>query len=308
VKPASLGAIARELGIDFPDDAPAESRFVVANGIEMHYLDWGGSGRPVVFLHGGGFTAQTWDLVCLGLRGEYRCVALDLRGHGLSGGLHAFGVEQPRDDLRAFVQALDLKEPALVGMSLGGNNAIAYAGVHSQELAAVVFVDVCPSVQPEGYRDEVERAKAFAKSASLDEAVEHALRLNPRGSRAYKRHTLSHVLEPRDGAQAGFRMRHQREGAPKSDAAAMEARKQALWALVPKITCPALVVHGAESRAQTRAGLEAFRSLLPNADLVEIAGASHYVQEDQPRALLAELRRFFGGLIWADRPSASRGA
>ena len=36
----------------------------------------------IVFLHGGGLTAHTWDNVCLGLHSDYRCYALDLRGHG----------------------------------------------------------------------------------------------------------------------------------------------------------------------------------------------------------------------------------
>src|SRR5439155_380644 len=59
---------------------------VTVGGMRLHYLDWGGKDSPpMVFLHGGALTAHTWDLVCLALRGDYHCIALDQRGHGDSG-------------------------------------------------------------------------------------------------------------------------------------------------------------------------------------------------------------------------------
>src|SRR5687767_7011519 len=58
-------------------------QYTEADGMRLHYLDWGTAGRPtVLFLHGGGLTAHTWDLVCLALRRDYHCLAVDLRGHG----------------------------------------------------------------------------------------------------------------------------------------------------------------------------------------------------------------------------------
>ena len=53
--------------------------------MRFHYLDWGIKGLPpVVFLHGGGLNAHTWDIVCAALRRERHCLALDQRGHGES--------------------------------------------------------------------------------------------------------------------------------------------------------------------------------------------------------------------------------
>src|SRR3977135_563920 len=60
----------------------SEQYDVQLGDMQVHVLDWGGSGEPIVLLHGGGLTAHTWDLVCLGLRPTYRCIAPDLRGHG----------------------------------------------------------------------------------------------------------------------------------------------------------------------------------------------------------------------------------
>lgn len=55
-----------------------EERELVVNALALNYLDWGIRERPpIIFLHGGGLTAHSWDLVCLALRRSYRCLALD---------------------------------------------------------------------------------------------------------------------------------------------------------------------------------------------------------------------------------------
>ena len=77
---------------------------------------------PVVFLHGGGLNAHTWDLVCAALRRERHCVALDQRGHGESEWSPEmdYATESHAADVGAFVDALKLERFVLVGMSLGG--------------------------------------------------------------------------------------------------------------------------------------------------------------------------------------------
>src|SRR2546428_10158960 len=131
---AHLELAAELAGVELPEVVLPEDRFVELNGLRLHYLDWGGEGRPrVLFLHGGGLTAHTWDLVCLALRADYHCLALDLRGHGdsdWSPGMD-YSFEAHRDDVEAFADLLRLDRFVLVGMSLGGITALAYAGRHS---------------------------------------------------------------------------------------------------------------------------------------------------------------------------------
>lgn len=299
-----LCRLARELDIPFTDGSAPTSRFLAANGLRLHALDWGrnddkGQDKPaIVFLHGASMTAHTWDLLCLSLRDDYHCIALDQRGHGLTDGQHAFGVEKPRADILGAVQALGLQRFALVGMSLGGNNAIAYAGAHPDTLAAAVFVDICPSVLRTAYKDGDAHNAAIAKTGSLDEAVEASHRHNPRGSKDYKRYQLSFSTER--GADGRYRMLYEKNIAPLKPAAEraaiMTERRDTLWSLVPKIQCPALVIHGRDSLSQNHENLEQFRSQLPDARLVQIVDSSHYVQEDQPRALLVAIREFLAGV------------
>src|SRR6201999_1870576 len=101
---------------------PAEAD-LVANAIRLHYLDWGPADGPdVVFFHGAALTAHTWDLVCLALRPDHRCLAVDMRGHGDSEwpADRRYGIAAHSADVAAFMAALELDRPVLVGMSMGG--------------------------------------------------------------------------------------------------------------------------------------------------------------------------------------------
>src|SRR5207249_11254917 len=102
---------------------------------------------PVLFLHGGGLNVRTWDLVGAALKIERHCLALDQRGHGDSEWSPEmdYATESHVADLDAFVDHLGLDRFVLVGMSLGGANALAWAGAHSRRLAALVLVDVRPA-------------------------------------------------------------------------------------------------------------------------------------------------------------------
>ncbi len=95
---------------------------MVLRRMRFHYLDWGGDGEVILFLHGGGLTAHTWDVLCLALRDEYHCLALDQRGHGdseWSADLE-YGIDEHAADIQAFVDELGSRTLTLVGQSLEG--------------------------------------------------------------------------------------------------------------------------------------------------------------------------------------------
>ncbi|MBM3946868.1 MAG: alpha/beta hydrolase, partial [SAR202 cluster bacterium] len=158
-------------GIQAKDFSQPSRHFINANGLRFHYVDWGGSGVPILFLHGGNQTARTWDLVCVQLRDRYHCYALDQRNHGESDKVAegpSASAEQ-REDIRGVVEALGLPKFVLVGMSLGGFNTMAYASKYPERLRAVVIVDVSPTVLPQGARRIAEFTRR-SEFASFEEA------------------------------------------------------------------------------------------------------------------------------------------
>jgi esterase len=172
-----LRLAAKIAGIKVDSIVLPEERDLVVRGLNLHYLDWGTCGRPpILFLHGGGLTAHTWDLVCLQLRRNYRCVALDQRGHGESAWPPDgdYGTETYVADIEALVERLQLHQPVLVGQSLGGVNALTYAARHSDEMTALVVVDAGPQVRRGGAQRISDFISATAHLHSLEEFVERA--------------------------------------------------------------------------------------------------------------------------------------
>ena len=127
----------------------------------------GASGRVCSYTGAG--HAHTWDPVCLALRPDYRCLALDLRGHGDSEWSPEmnYGIEAHRDDVAALIDHLGLDGLVLVGMSLGGLTALAYAGRHAAKLDALVIVDAGPEARQEGSRRIAEFIAAPAESTVM---------------------------------------------------------------------------------------------------------------------------------------------
>ena len=89
-------------------------------GLSFHYTDWGGDGPPLVMLHGLSGHARTWDHTAAALSDRYRVLALDQRGHGDSDWAPEYGIGLMAADLLAFMDALQLREVTLMGLSMGG--------------------------------------------------------------------------------------------------------------------------------------------------------------------------------------------
>jgi pimeloyl-ACP methyl ester carboxylesterase len=269
-----------------------EERSVALRGMRFHYLDWEGDGRPIVFLHGGGLTAHTWDVVCLALRNEYRCLAIDQRGHGDTEWSPAleYGIEEFAADIDAFTRELELHRFVLVGQSLGGMASMVYAGGGSDELSALVLVDVGPKVRIEGAGRVADFVMAPAELDSIEEFVERAREFNPRRDPQLLRISLLHNLRQLPSGKWTWkydRRHHSPEGFRELTSRLGELRDD-----LPRIRCPALVVRGASSDVFSDEDAEHAAELLPNGRWVRIEGAGHNVQGDNPKALADELRRF----------------
>jgi pimeloyl-ACP methyl ester carboxylesterase len=290
---AHLELSAATAGIDLPEIALPDEHDLLLRRMRFHYLDWGTAGLPpVVFLHGGGLNAHTWDLVCAALRRERHCVALDQRGHGESewSPQMDYATESHVGDLDAFVDALGLRRFVLVGMSLGGANALAWAGQHSRRLAGLVLVDVGPEIRSEGTRKIQAFTSEATPLASVDEFIDRALAFNPRRNRELLRRSLLHNLRRMPDGRYMWKYDQRHRG--KVDPGANARRRDLLWSAVDGVECPTLVVRGAQSDVFHDEDAERLAGRLRRGRWVRIEGAGHTVQGDNPAGLLVELRPF----------------
>ena len=125
------------------DPSPHKSRFVtVGHSLRLEVLDWGGSGRPLVLLPGGGNTAHVFDDFAPKLTADFHVYGITRRGFGESGfepltsGADSFG-----DDVLAVLDALELEKPILAGHSIGGQELSSVGTRYPNRVAALVYLD-----------------------------------------------------------------------------------------------------------------------------------------------------------------------
>lgn len=125
---------------------------VNANGIRQHYLRYGSGHRPLVLVPGITSPAITWEFVAKRLARNFDVYVLDVRGRGLSstGPDLDYGLDALAQDLIAFVAALELKDVAVLGHSMGARIAIRAAATDPAAFARLVLVD--PPVSGPGRR------------------------------------------------------------------------------------------------------------------------------------------------------------
>ncbi|MEE8443413.1 MAG: alpha/beta hydrolase [Dehalococcoidia bacterium] len=263
---------------------PASQQFD-ANGINIHYLDWGeGSPRHLVLLHGLTSHAHTWDYFAKEASDSFRVVAPDLRGHGESGYAEdGYTLGRFGEDVRALVRYLNLPTFDLVGHSLGALIAIRFTAENPELVNRLVLVDGGPGldsgsaregargsfVRPLGF-ETIEEAKAWHRERNpnrsdemLEQRVKYGMKQNWAGWWVLRHDPeLYWLLE--DGS-SGFRQ-----------------EEQALWEMLGNIPCPVLVLRGQESLLLSSKGAQRMAEATPNAKLVEIPGAGHSIPSDAP--------------------------
>lgn len=113
-----------------------------ADGVMVYYEAYGQGDRAVVFVHGWSCDGSYWARQVETFKDEYRVVTIDLAGHGKSGSnRQAWTFERFGDDVAAVANALDLKEVALVGHSMGGAVCIEAARRLPEQSVVLIGVD-----------------------------------------------------------------------------------------------------------------------------------------------------------------------
>jgi pimeloyl-ACP methyl ester carboxylesterase len=124
------------------DDSPHREGIVRTTGATIHYLDWGGSGPPLVLIAGRGENAHVFDDIAPRLTSRYRVVAITRRGYGQSGRpAGGFDVNTLVDDDLAVLDRLKLGRVYLAAHSIGSHEITRLAVRHPERVARLVYLD-----------------------------------------------------------------------------------------------------------------------------------------------------------------------
>jgi pimeloyl-ACP methyl ester carboxylesterase len=272
------------------------SQAIDVNGLRVHYLDWGNPGAPpVVCVHGYTSSAQAFNALARRLHDRYHFVAMDVRGHGESAWSPA-GAYQYRDqvgDLAVVVDKLGLSRFTLIGTSMGGIIAMAYAGAHPDRLTHLVINDIGPDVEAGSQRITQMVGSRPDEFGTLDDAMAYRRQMSPIvAGRA--------LDDQRELALGVLRQRPDGCWIWKMDPAYIEQRvkigppeRPALWPALQRVTCPTLVVWGSDSDVLSEAQARRMVDTLADGEFVTVSGVGHAPTLVEP-AVVTALERFLG--------------
>ncbi len=279
---------------------------VIARGIEHHVLRWGPpSDDAVVMLHGWADTADTFQFVVDELPDGLPVASFDWRGFGRSG-WDAGGYWFP-DYFADLDQLLDVLCPGaparLVGHSMGGNVALAYAGIRPGRVRAVVDLEgfglrpTEPAQAPERYAqwlDQLRQPPEFSDYAGHDDLAARLRQRNPRLDEARAAFIAASWAAPQPGG--GVRLRADPAHKLVNPYLYRQDETTALWR---RIAAPVLLVIGELSELPARLGLdevlERLRTGIGRLEVARVAGAGHMLHHERPAEVARLLQGFLEG-------------
>jgi esterase len=275
----------------------AADKFVNANGLRLHYLDYGNDGAPwVVCIHGLSRNAHNFDALAAHLAPKYHVISVDVRGRGDSqwGPPTEYLPQNYVTDLARMLEELRIERVSLIGTSMGGIISMMYAGGWPERVERLVINDIGCEVDqaglvrignqvggaPEHFKDIGEAVKYYrenypyaAKLAddALAEEVKWSVKPGPEGGLVWKMDP--NVRRPLRGGTAQQRLD--------------------LWVPYARIACPVLIIRGSDSDILAAATANRMCKVLKRAKTVEVPGVGHAPTLTEPESLGA-IKEFFG--------------
>lgn len=292
----------------------------VEEGVRLEVADWGGSGRPLILLGGLGATYHEFDTLAPKLTGKYHVLGITRRGFGGSSSpATGYSADRLGDDVVAVIDSLKLGRPVLVGHSMAGEELSSVGSRHPEKVAGLIYLEAAysyafydPSVGDlvldsiqlrkdllgllpgNGRPDQKQLAKELVQSVTQ---VERELRERQEDMKDMTDPPRPPAGEPStvpipiQGIFAGEQKYTQIHG-PVLAIFALPHDMKDFYKDDPEGQAKA----EREDLVRTGAQAKAFEAGVPNARVVRIAHASHFIFGSNEADVLREMNAFIGGL------------
>jgi pimeloyl-ACP methyl ester carboxylesterase len=313
-----VSACARGPDVRLPSDsnAPVSRMTSIGPGIALEVVDWGGRGRPMVFLAGGGNTAHVFDTFAPQFTGSFHVVGITRRGFGASAGAPPPTIlDTLVADLAAVLDSLRLGQVVLVGHSIAGEEMTRFAELYGSRCAGLVYLDAA-----------YDRSGIDTFASKQPSAPAPRIRASDTVSFTSVRALYARVLgveEPESDIRATERFdaadRYRGSVTPNALKARLASGKQV--ARYDRARCRALALYAvpdykeldAGGRVQAESLLTFVQGVvadsrariarLPQYQIVDVHGSNHYLFLQHPREAAAAMRAFLGAQSLPQRPN-----
>lgn len=288
------------------DFAPPDE-FLTVGAIKTHHLTRGTHGRPIVLIHGFGSSTYTWRRNVDDLAKRFRVHALDLKGFGLTakptdGRYH---IPAYTEHLLGYLDAMNLRQPVLIGSSMGGAVAVHLALRHPDRVSGLILVDAAPSGLPgrlppgQGPTEKIggEAGRSGGQAVTLVPSLLRAMITRQAVGRWLKVSYHDPSLVTEEMIETYYRP-ITIEGATEALAAMTKPRAEAMTPLPPlsSLKCPTLLIWGAFDRIIPRAVADEYARAIPGSRLLVFERSGHLPHEEEPERFEREVARFLDHL------------
>ena len=243
-----------------------------------------GEGEAIIILHGLFGSSDNWLSVAKELSENYKVYLLDLRNHGDSPHTEEFTYAAMAEDIAEFVQQHQIKDPIVVGHSMGGKTAMRFSVEHPELLKKLVVVDIAPRYYPPHHQTILAGLKAIdvenLKSRKEADTVLSEY-INELGVRQF---LLKNLGRSKGG---GYEW--------KLNLPVIDEKIENIGEALGEdkhFDKPTLFINGTTSNYIKKEDEEMIRKIFPNASIQPIEGAGHWVHAEKPEEFLSVLQSF----------------
>jgi pimeloyl-ACP methyl ester carboxylesterase len=272
---------------------------VRVNGAQLHYEDTGGAGAAVVFAHGLLFSGRMFDAQVAALKGRYRCIAYDARGHGQSEVTKAgYDMDTAFADAAALIEALGAAPCHFVGLSMGGFVGMRLAARRPELLRTLTLLATSADPEPGEHVRPYKRMAFVARWLGMRLVAGRVMRI---------------LFAPKflsDPARAAEREEWRRRLLANSKAGVTRAtlgivNRPPVADELKNVRTPALILVGSADVATVPAKARRIHELIAGSRLAVIPDAGHSPTVEEPAAVNAAVLDFLAAHQSSTEPSSS---
>ena len=251
--------------------------------MKLHFKKFG-SGPPLIILHGVFGSSDNWKTLANTLSSQFKVYLVDQRNHGLSPHSDDFNYQVMTDDLKELLHDEQIEKCILLGHSMGGKTAMNFAVKYPEKIIKLIIVDIAPK----GYPPHHENILKGVHSLTLHEINTRkeadgllSVTINNAGIRQFILKNLSRNPEGLFYWKINWK--------------AIEDNMEAIGAPLSSYAVfpgEVLFIRGAQSDYILNEDEPLLKKHFPDADLMTIQKAGHWVHAEQPAQLLALINQF----------------